>query len=101
MKEGENLVWVVYDIGSDKIRTRLAKICKKKGLERVQKSVFLGTLNRTEIEEVALIFKETIEQSEDSVYIFPMCRDDFGKTRLIGRAFDRDRVTDQIKALIV
>lgn len=101
MKEGELLVWVVYDISLDKTRTKLAKLCKKRGLIRVQKSVFLGTLNRTEIDELALMFRDAIEESEDSVYIFPMCRPDFQKTRLIGRSFDRERVTDDVKALIL
>ncbi|NLI75618.1 MAG: CRISPR-associated endonuclease Cas2 [Candidatus Riflebacteria bacterium] len=101
MKEGELLVWVVYDISLDKTRTKLAKLCKKRGLSRVQKSVFLGTLNRTEIDELALMFRDAIEESEDSVYIFPMCQPDFQKTRLIGRAFDRERVTDDVKALIL
>ena len=101
MREGELLVWLVYDISSDKIRTRLAKVAKQKGLSRVQKSVFLGTLNRTEIDELALMCKDAIDEESDSVYIFPMCKDDFGKTRLIGRGFDRDRVTDEVKALIL
>ncbi len=101
MREGENLVWVVYDISCDRTRTRLAKVCKQRGLLRVQKSVFLGTLNRSEIDELALQFKDAIEESGDSVYIFPMCKDDFGKTRLIGQAFNRAEVTDEIKALIV
>jgi len=91
----------VYDISSDKARTRLAKLCKKKGLERVQKSIFLGTLNSTEVDELAMMFKDAIEESSDSVYIFPMCKDDFRKTRLIGQGFDRDRVTDEVKALIL
>jgi len=101
MREGELLVWVVYDITSDKIRNKIAKVCKRKGLTRVQKSVFLGTLNRTEIDEMAMMCKDSIAEDSDSVYIFPMCRDDFGKTRLVGRGFDRDRVTDEVKALIV
>lgn len=100
MKEGELLVWVVYDITNNKTRTKMAKLCKKRGLQRVQKSVFLGTLNRTEVDEVAMMFREAIEE-EDSVYIFPMCQPDFQKTRLIGRSFDRHRVTDAVKALIL
>ena len=35
------LVWIIYDIVEDKVRTRVAKECKKFGLERVQKSAFL------------------------------------------------------------
>ncbi len=101
MKEGELLVWIVYDISSDKIRNKIVKVTKNMGLIRVQKSVFLGTLNRTQVDELALICKDAIEETTDSVYIFPMCKDDFGKTRLIGQGFDRDRVTDEVKALIV
>jgi len=101
VKEGELLVWVVYDISSDRTRTKMAKLCKKRGLTRVQKSVFLGTLNRTEIDEMAMMFKDAIEETGDSVYIFPMCQLDFQKTRLIGQGFDRERVTDEVKALIL
>ncbi len=35
------LTWVVYDIVNDKVRTKVAKECKKAGLIRVQKSIFL------------------------------------------------------------
>ncbi|MBW1728438.1 MAG: CRISPR-associated endonuclease Cas2, partial [Deltaproteobacteria bacterium] len=38
------LVWILYDIVDDKARTKVAKACKKYGLIRVQKSVFLGKL---------------------------------------------------------
>jgi len=38
------IIWVMYDIESDKARTRIAKYCKQAGLYRVQYSVFLGTV---------------------------------------------------------
>ena len=38
------LVWIIYDIVDDRVRTKVAKECKKYGLERVQKSVFLGKI---------------------------------------------------------
>ena len=40
------LVWVIYDISENRIRSRVAKLCKNYGLFRVQKSAFLGDLNR-------------------------------------------------------
>ena len=58
-------------------------------------------LDRREIDELAMQFKDAIEEAEDWVCIFPMCKDDFGKTCLIGQVFDRAQVTDEIKALIV
>ncbi len=95
------LVWVIYDITDDKTRNRIAKACKNKGLYRVQKSAFLGTLNKNQIDELKLICEDIINPEEDSVYIFPMCEDDFKKVKLLGQAFDEDLVTDEVKALFL
>lgn len=85
----------------DKRRSKIARFCKQQGLHRVQKSVFLGTLNHQQIGEVAAYSEGTIQSEEDSVYIFPMCEDDFRKVRLQGQAFDKKMVTDEVKALFV
>lgn len=90
------LVWVIYDIVETKKRNSIAKSCKGYGLYRVQKSVFLGDLNRNEIDELSLRCKDIIDEDEDAVYIFPMCDDDFKKVRLLGQAFDKKLVTDEI-----
>lgn len=95
------LTWVVYDISDDKVRTKVAKICKSYGLYRVQKSAFLGDLNRNQIDELVLRCKEISNEEEDSIYIFPMCDEDFKKVRMIGIPFDKDLVSDEIKALFV
>ena len=47
------LIWVIYDISDDKTRSRVAKECKRYGLERVQKSVFLGKLKTNRFDELA------------------------------------------------
>jgi CRISPR-associated protein Cas2 len=49
------LVWVIYDISDDRIRGRIAQICKGYGLYRVQKSAFLGDLNKNELDAIALV----------------------------------------------
>ena len=85
------LVWVIYDISENKLRSRVARICKNYGLFRVQKSAFLGDLNRNESDSLSLECEAVIEPS-DSVYVFPMCEDCFGKIKLIGEGFDRDLV---------
>jgi CRISPR-associated protein Cas2 len=90
------LVWFIYDITENKERTKIAKMCKGYGLYRVQKSVFLGNLNKNEIDEIALKSQELINEETDSVYIFPMCEDDFKKVRLLGQAFDKKLVSDEI-----
>lgn len=92
----ENLVWIIYDIVDDKTRGRIAKACKNKGLYRVQKSAFLGTLNRNQIDELKMMCEDIINSEEDSVYIFPMCEDDFKKVRLLGQAFDKKLVSAEL-----
>ena len=86
------LVWVIYDISENRYRSRVAKICKNYGLFRVQKSAFLGDLNRNESDSLTLECEATIDES-DSVYVFPMCEDCFDKIRLIGAGFDRELVS--------
>ncbi len=94
-------IWIIYDISADKARSRVAKACKNKGLYRVQKSAFLGTLNRNQIDELRIICEDLIDADVDSVYIFPMCEDDFKKVKLLGQAFDKKLVSDEIKELFI
>ena len=93
------IVWVLYDIKDDKARTRVAKFCKQAGLYRVQYSVFLGTLEANEKDTIELQITEIIDEALDSVYIFPMSKNELQQTSLIGQAFDKKMVTDQVKAL--
>lgn len=90
------LTWVIYDIVETKTRSRIAKICKDKGLYRVQKSVFLGTMNRNQIDEMSIQFEDLIDVEVDSVYIFPMCDADFKKVKLLGQAFDKKLVSAEL-----
>ena len=90
------LTWVVYDISENKIRNRIVKLCKGYGLYRVQKSVFIGDLNTNELDSLGLQSGEIIDTSTDSTYIFPMCSDCFKKIQLLGKAFDKKLVTDEV-----
>jgi len=90
------LVWAVYDIVENKTREKIARTCKGYGLYRVQKSVFLGTLNKNQLDELSIKSKDLINEKRDSVYIFPMCEDDFKKVILLGQAFDKKLVSDEI-----
>ncbi len=101
MKQTESLIWVVYDISDDRSRGKVAKLCKEAGIYRVQKSVFLGTIERNRLDELSLAIDEQVDENSDSVYIFPMCRPDFRKVILKGQAFDPKLVTDEIRALLL
>ncbi|WP_094228552.1 CRISPR-associated endonuclease Cas2 [Methanolobus psychrotolerans] len=90
------LVWVIYDIAENQVRKKVSDRCKDYGLYRVQKSVFLGDLNTNQRDSLAIQCEELIDVDIDSVYIFPMDEESFRKVKLIGQAFDRDLVSDEV-----
>jgi len=91
--------WLIYDITENKARHKVAKSAQKKGLYRVQKSVFLGTINKNKFDELKIECEDLIDEETDSVYLFPLCEKDFKAVVTIGQAFDDALVTDKIKAL--
>ena len=95
------LTWVIYDISKNKTRTKIAKRCLDFGLYRVQKSVFCGDIEANRIQEIILASTELMNVETDSVYVFPMCREDFDKVRIVGQGFDRKMVADEILTKVI
>ena len=93
------ICWVLYDIKKNRPRTKVAKKCKLAGLYRVQKSVFLGSLENNDKDTLELEVTELIDEDTDSVYIFPMSKNELRQTSLLGQAFDKKLITDEVKAL--
>ncbi|CCQ94188.1 CRISPR-associated endoribonuclease Cas2 [[Clostridium] ultunense Esp] len=72
---------LIYDISEDRIRTKVASICKDYGLVRVQYSAFFGDLNRNHLEELQKKLKRLLKDRERwSVIIFTLSDDDVKKT---------------------
>ncbi len=90
------LTWVIYDIAKDRTRTKIAKRCLDFGLYRVQKSVFLGDIEPNRVNEIILASTELMNLETDSVYVFPMCQEDFDRVRIVGQGFDRKLVADEV-----
>jgi CRISPR-associated protein Cas2 len=95
------LTWVVYDIAADKTRTKVARRCLDFGLYRVQKSVFLGDVPPNRVEEILLFSQDLLDFATDSVYLFPMCREDFDRVRIVGQGFDRELVADEVLTQVI
>ncbi|OHD12556.1 MAG: CRISPR-associated endonuclease Cas2 [Spirochaetes bacterium GWB1_36_13] len=94
-------IWVVYDIEStpagDKRRSKIAKTMLQMGLYRVQKSVFAGDLAKNRFDELFVYAGKLINPDADSVYLFPMCKEDFEAVKILGKGFDKELVSDKIK----
>lgn len=95
------LVWFIYDIVKDRTRKKIADKAIEQGLYRVQMSVFLGNIDNNLLDELVVFAEEMINPEEDSVYVFPMCQEDFRKVELIGQVFDKAMVNDEISSLFL
>lgn len=94
------IIWVMYDIQKDKARNRIAKYCKQAGLYRVQYSVFVGTIDEDDKDTLELQISGEMELEVDSVYMFPMSKRELKQTVLLGQAFDKKLITDEVKQLL-
>ncbi|WP_244834960.1 CRISPR-associated endonuclease Cas2 [Clostridium sp. BJN0001] len=90
------LYWVMYDISDNKIRNKAVKECKNKGLYRVQKSIFLGELNKNQKDELKIKMEMLIDIDTDSIYIFPTSKDNIYDTDILGNGFDRELVANDV-----
>ncbi len=95
------ICWVMYDIKDDRARTKISKACEKAGLNRVQYSVFLGSIEKSFLDELQIRIEELINAEKDSVYIFPMSKNELRETVLLGQAFDKKMITDEVKQLFM
>jgi len=70
------LYLVSYDIPQEfnPIRTRVARILKNWGLERLQYSVFIGYLTRNEAETISMEIKEILHGAPADIRIIPICK---------------------------
>jgi CRISPR-associated protein Cas2 len=68
---------VVYDIPSDRIRTKIADVCQDYGLDRIQYSAFLGNLQRTHQEELLKKIAGKLGKRPGKVHLFGICEKDW------------------------
>lgn len=69
--------FVFYDIEVDRIRNRIAEICKDFGLERIQFSGFSGRLRRNKREELFLKLTHAMKEGSGKILVLPVCEKDF------------------------
>lgn len=67
---------VIYDIVEDKVRRRIAEVCKDYGLERVQYSAFFGLTDRNRREEMMLKFRRILGDTEGNIQMYVICEKD-------------------------
>ncbi|MGH7320334.1 MAG: CRISPR-associated endonuclease Cas2 [Candidatus Rokuibacteriota bacterium] len=83
MRGEEVLTLVVYDIEDDRIRTRVANVCKDYGLERIQYSAFSGPLVSTLRSELFARLAAVLGREGGRILVIPVCQKDVQARREI------------------
>jgi CRISPR-associated protein Cas2 len=91
--------WVIYDISADGVRMRVANICKNYGLERVQKSAFLGPISKNRAEILATELERLDLSEGDCIFLLQAC-DSCIKNKIIFGHVDK-RVFEEQTHLII
>ena len=90
---------ISYDIQETKIRTKVAKLLEKAGMERIQYSVFLGDLTMTKKQKLTYMISVLIAQ--DSVIFIPLHNDVLSEIEEIGEKLDWEYLKGVKKIMII
>lgn len=78
-------VIAAYDVTSDDRRARLAALLQSVG-DRVQRSVFVLSLEPEDLDELRTRALRIIDPGDDSLYLFRQCVGCWGQVQCLGQA---------------
>lgn len=90
---------IVYDISQVKNRKELSDYLLSERFIRIQKSVFLGDASLKEIKRIIEECNNLIKNKNDSIIIYPICREDLDRSFFLGVTFDIE-ILEQFKYFI-
>lgn len=88
--KSEMVVLITYDITSNKIRKKVSDYLEGIGCERIQKSVFLGQIDKRsfrEIQETVYALQQSYD-NEDSIVFLPVSESELMGMRMVGKEID-------------
>ena len=96
---------ICYDISGDSLRTKLSKKILTKGLDRINKSVYLGTIAASSLTSLALDLEQLMKTKagpQDSLIIIPLGRQQVQEMMILGHnELDKDDLSGEKSTLIV
>ncbi|MCE4615464.1 MAG: CRISPR-associated endonuclease Cas2 [Aeropyrum sp.] len=83
---------VVYDISDNTARARVARTLEAWGLGRVQRSAFVGRLQRARARDLARLLSRMIDHDTDVVHLIPVPYYEWDRTIVLGTPWGERRV---------
>ena len=95
---------ICYDISATPLRTKLGKKIVESGLDRINKSVYLGTISEsslTSLEKELATLLQTRGEPEDSLIVLPVTTYEVQLMRIYGHSsFDKDELDGTASTLV-
>lgn len=96
---------ICYDIQDNYLRTKIGNKIKEYGLDRINKSVFLGTIHERSLKELETWLQQTMQDKnadDDSLIVLPLTPALIQELRVYGRNdLDKDELSGQKNTLIL
>lgn len=96
---------ICYDITNDTLRTKIGKKILEHGLDRINKSVYLGSITESSLTALEALLSGLIRQKgepQDSLIIIPVTAQQVQDMRVYGEnGLDKDELTGDKSTLIV
>ena len=96
---------ICYDITNDTLRTKIGKKILEHGLDRINKSVYLGSITESSLTTLEALLSGLIRQKgepQDSLIIIPVTAQQVQDMRVYGEnGLDKDELTGDKSTLIV
>lgn len=101
--KGEMLCMAMYDIEDDKVRRLLANYLLRVGFIRIQKSVYVGRLQRKKLRQLQIDLAEVNElyENTDSIIILPLHGDSLADGKLIGKEVNLSMLLTKPNVIII
>ena len=78
-------VLVIYDISDNGVRERFANHLKALGLNRIQRSAFIGKVSSQTLKDIERAARRIINPETDIVHIFPLSSYEYTRMRVLGK----------------
>ena len=93
------MYWLLYDIGNQRRRLKIAQLCKDYGLRRIQKSCFFGNMNLDKTGEFAKKMSQIVE-AEDCVCMIPVNQNIMRRVKIWGEMQPDLKLEDELVCFI-
>ena len=96
---------ICYDITSDTLRAKMGRKILEFGLDRINKSVYLGSITESSLTQLEALLSGLLQQKgepHDSLIIIPVTAQQVQEMRVYGEnGLDKDELTGDKSTLIV